>query len=121
MRWNDANSGRMSQAMAYMMYAEMVMYQKDTQRYAKALEYMQKIISSGSYKLNPDFANIWSESGEWCSESIWEINYEDANNERGWGSPLAVGGTVLPTLSRLIHGPVVMAGIKVATVGASYL
>ena len=98
MRWNDANSGRMSQAMAYMMYAEMVMYQKDTQRYAKALEGMQKIISSGSYKLNPDFANIWSESGEWCSESIWEINYEDANNERGWGSPLAVGGTVLPTL-----------------------
>jgi hypothetical protein len=98
MRWDDANSGRMSQAMAYMMYAEMVMYQKDTSRYAKALEYMNAIISSGSYKLNPDYANIWTESGEWCSESIWEINYNDDNNERGWGSPLAVGGTVLPTL-----------------------
>ena len=41
---------------------------------------------------------IWKESGEWCKESIWEVNYEDGNNERGWNSPLAIGGTVLPTL-----------------------
>ncbi len=27
-----------------------------------------------------------------------EINYEDGNNERGWSSPLAIGGTILPTL-----------------------
>ena len=27
-----------------------------------------------------------------------EINYEDGNNERGWNSPFAIGGTVLPTL-----------------------
>ena len=30
-------------------------------------------------------------------ESIWEVNYEDGNNERGWGSPLAIGDTLLPT------------------------
>ncbi|MBP7985042.1 MAG: RagB/SusD family nutrient uptake outer membrane protein, partial [Bacteroidaceae bacterium] len=42
--------------------------------------------------------DIWKESGEWCKESIWEINYDDNNNERGWGSPLAIGGTVMPTL-----------------------
>ena len=98
MRWETSQSGRVSQAMAWMMYAEMVMYQNDENRYAKALQGMQAIISSGQYSLNPSFANIWEESGEWCAESIFEINYEDGNNERGWSSPLAVGGTVLPTL-----------------------
>ena len=98
MRWDDSQAGRVSQAMAWMMYAEMVMYQNDESRYNKALQGMQAIISSGKYALNPDFANIWTESGEWSSESIFEINYEDNNNERGWSSPLAVGGTVLPTL-----------------------
>ena len=98
MRWDDTQAGRVSQAMAWMMYAEMVMYQNDASRYSKALQGMQAIINSGLYALNPDYANLWEESGEWCSESIFEINYEDANNERGWSSPLAIGGTVLPTL-----------------------
>ncbi len=98
MNWDSKNSGRASQAMGYMMYAEMVMYQNDEARYSKALGYMNEIISSGKYDLNPDFAALWEESGEWCEESIWEINYEDGNNKRGWGSPLATGGTVLPTL-----------------------
>lgn len=99
MRWDDANSGRMSQAMCYMMYAEMVMYQNDNTRYAKALKYMQEIINDKSnYGLVDDYASIWKESGEWCKESIWEVNYEDGNSERGWSSPLAIGGTVLPTL-----------------------
>ena len=80
------------------MYAEMVMYQKDTARYPKALQYMQEIIASNDYALNPDYANIWYAEGEWTKESIWEINYEDGGNERGWNSPLAIGGTVLPTL-----------------------
>lgn len=98
MRWDADNSGRVSLAMVYMMYAEMVMYQNDESRYEKALEYMNDIKDSGMYALNPDYANLWEESGEWCKESIWEINYEDNNNERGWGSPLAIGGTILPTL-----------------------
>lgn len=99
MRWDDKNSGRMSQAMCYMMYAEMVMYQNDKTRYPKALQYMQEIISDkNEYDLVDDFASIWKESGEWSKESIWEVNYEDGNNERGWGSPLAIGGTVMPTL-----------------------
>ena len=99
MRWDDKNCGRMSQAMCYMMYAEMVMYQNDKTRYPKALQYMQEIINDKSeYGLMDNFADIWKESGEWCKESIWEINYEDGNNERGWSSPLAIGGTILPTL-----------------------
>jgi len=98
MRWASTDAGRASQAMCYMMYAEMVMYQNDKERYPQALKYMQEIISSSDYALNANYANIWEESGEWTRESIWEINYEDGGNERGWSSPLAIGGTVMPTL-----------------------
>lgn len=94
----DKNIGRVSQAMGYMLYAEMVMYQNDNTRYSKALDYMKNIINNGNYGLLDNFADIWLESGEWSKESIFEINYNDDNNLRGWNSPLATGGTVLPTL-----------------------
>ena len=104
MRWAAAESGRVSQAMAYMLYAEMVMYQNDQSRYAQALGYMKQIINDANYSLNPDFANLWAEAGEWCSESIFEINYDDDNAQRDWATasnpypPLYAGGTVFPTL-----------------------
>ena len=56
MRWPAQDAGRVSQALAYMLYAEMVMYQKDTQRYAQALSFMKEIINSSDYELNPDYA-----------------------------------------------------------------
>jgi hypothetical protein len=91
--------GRVTQAMAYMMYAEMVMYQNDDSRFSKALGYMKEIIADSRFHLNPDFANIWETNGEWCNESIWEINYEHTISERDWGdAALNIGGTVLPTL-----------------------
>jgi hypothetical protein len=98
MKETDANLGRVTKAMAYMLYAEIVMYQNDATRYGKALDYMKEIINSGSYDLNPDYTKIFKESGEWCSESIFEVNYKDDNAIRDWSNPLAAGGTVLPTL-----------------------
>jgi hypothetical protein len=98
MKETDANCGRVTKAMAYMLYAEIVMYQNDESRYPTALNYMKEIIESGKYSLNSDYANIFRESGEWCDESIFEINYIDDNAIRDWSNPLAAGGTVLPTL-----------------------
>ena len=99
MRWDDKNAGRISQAMCYMMYAEMVMYQNDRARYPQALQYMQAIIGdTNDYDIVDDYASIWKETGEWCKESIWEINYESRIAERDWGNPTGIGGTVLPTL-----------------------
>lgn len=97
-RASDAEAGRVTTAMAYMLYTEIVMYQRDTQRYATALGYMREIINSPMYELVPDYGTIFTEAGEWSSESIWEINYISENAIRDWGSPLAAGGTVLPTL-----------------------
>ena len=98
MRWEVAESGRVSQAFAYMLYAEMVMYQNDAARYPQALTYMKQIIGDSSYSLNPDFADLWSENGEWCAESIFEINYNDDQAQRDWGTSMYAGGTVFPTL-----------------------
>ena len=99
MRWDNANAGRVSQAMAYMLYAELVMYQNDTARYPKALSLMKEIIASPEYQLNPDYADLWEESGEWCAESIFEINYNDDQAQRDWGwAALNAGGSVFPTL-----------------------
>ena len=62
MKETDANLGRVTKAMAYMLYAEIVMYQNDESRFATALRYMTEIINSGDYDLNPrlrrDFQRI---------------------------------------------------------------
>lgn len=95
---DNATFGRVSTAMAYMLYAEIVMYQNDETRYPTALKYMKEIIASPEYSLAPDYAQIFEEAGEWCQESIYEINYISENAARDWGAPLTAGGTVLPTL-----------------------
>lgn len=98
MRESSNNYGRVTKAMAYMLYAEIVMYKNDEGRYPKALQYMKEIIDSGDYSLVSDFAEIFKESGEWGTESIFEINYKDDNAARSWDNPLFAGGTVLPRL-----------------------
>ncbi len=94
MKAKVGDEGRVTKAMAYMLYAEAVLYQNDQSRYQTALNYMKEIISSGQYSLVSDFAGIWEESGEWCAESIWEINYISEGGVRDWGSSIATGGQV---------------------------
>lgn len=98
MKASSTELGRVTKAMAYMLYAEMVMYQNDQTRFAKALTFMKEIINSGEYDLLDDFSAIFAESGEWSNESIFEINYKDDNAARSWDNPIYSGGTVLPRL-----------------------
>lgn len=98
MKETSNNYGRVTKAMAYMLYAEIVMYQKDESRYPKALQYMQEIINSGEYDLVADYTGIFKEAGEWSKEAIFEINYKDDQAARSWDKPLTAGGTVLPRL-----------------------
>ena len=94
MKANVGDEGRVTKAMAYMLYTEAVLYQNDQTRYQTALNYMKEIISSGQYSLVSDFAGIWEESGEWCAESIWEINYISEGGIRDWDNSIATGGQV---------------------------
>ena len=56
MKASNSNQGRVTQAMTYMLYTEMVMYQNDESRFATALNYMNAIINSGSYDLVGDYS-----------------------------------------------------------------
>lgn len=99
MQWDDQNLGRMGQACAMMIYAEMVMYQQDQGRYAKALGYMRDVIGCGDFDLAPDYGGIFLESGEWSAESIFEICYKDDNAVRSWNDGYVnAGGTIYPRL-----------------------
>ena len=98
MRETAENYGRVTKAMAYMLYAEVVMYQKDEARYPTALSYMKEIIADSGYELVDDYATIFLNTGEWSSESIFEITYRANGSYRSWGSPLVAGGTVIPRL-----------------------
>lgn len=90
--------GRMTQAAAMMIYADYVMYQNDQSRYAKALKYMEDIITSRQYDLVKDYDFLFDKDHEWCSEIILDVNYVSKGGKRDWGSANATGGTVLPTL-----------------------
>ena len=98
MKETDENLGRVTKAMAYMLFAEIAMYQNNEEDMRTAAGFMSEIINSGMYALNPDYTNIFKESGEWTDESIYEINYKDDNAVRSWNNPLYPGGTVLPRL-----------------------
>ena len=101
MYWEGENRGRVSKAMAYMLFAELAMYQNDESRLPKALDYMKEIIADSHYDLLADYGILFKDEGEWGSETIFDINYKDDNAIRGWSpanNPRAAGGTVLPRM-----------------------
>ena len=101
MYWTGDDLGRVSKAMAYMLYAEITMYQNDASRLSTALTYMKEIIADTHYDLLSDYTILFKEEGEWGSETIFDINYKDDNAVRGWApnnNPRAAGGTILPRM-----------------------
>lgn len=98
MKWDDANRGRVTLGTAYMLYAELAMYQKDAAALPTAFKYMKEIIDSNKFSLVPNYGDIFKEAGEWGSESIFEIGYKDNGAQRSWNWVRGVGGTVLPRL-----------------------
>lgn len=98
MRQPDAKAGYLTKAFAYMLYAELVMYQKDEARYATALSYMKEIIADADYDLVDDYGTIFTLAGEWSKETIFEITYKADGQVRSYDNVLAAGGTILPQL-----------------------
>lgn len=93
-------AGRWTKAAMEMVYADMVMYQNDQTRYAKALGYMKEIINSGQYSLIPgdNYNDLFEQPTEWSNEIIMDVNYIAVGGTRDWGNYLGTGGTVLPEL-----------------------
>lgn len=75
--------GRVSKDAARVLRTKIILFHRDESRYSEALATMKEIISSSRYSLLPDFRKIWLKSGEFCSESIYELCYTGDNTDEG--------------------------------------
>lgn len=75
--------GRVSKDAARVLRTKIILFHRDESRYPEALAIMKEIISSSRYSLLPDFRKIWLKSGEFCSESIYELCYTGDNTDEG--------------------------------------
>ncbi|MCC8142474.1 MAG: RagB/SusD family nutrient uptake outer membrane protein [Tannerellaceae bacterium] len=94
MKTSAREAGRVTKAAAMMLKARVIMYQKDQNRYAEVMNDMQAIVSSGEYRLLDDFQQIWLREGEFCDESIFEVNH--LPDGKTWGTGWFGYGTNLP-------------------------
>ena len=86
MNTTGADAGRVNLATAFMLKARVVMYQRDTQRYAEVTSDMAEIINSKEFSLFDDFAAMWLDENEFSQESIFEVNHlpEGKTWDSGW-------------------------------------
>lgn len=75
--------GRADKGASEALLAKVYLYRKN---WAKAVELSESVINSGVYSLDPDYASLWRQKSENGSESIFEIQGQNA--EDGW----AIGG-----------------------------
>lgn len=78
--YSSDDNGRVSSGAAKALLAKVALYQK---KWALAQQMSQSLIQSGQYALMSDFGKIFRESGEFCSESIWEINCKGTDPAKG--------------------------------------
>lgn len=68
---NATENGRVTKGAVQALLAKVSLYQ---QKWAGAKAMCDAIISGNQYSLLSNYALIWRESGEFSSESIWEVN-----------------------------------------------
>jgi starch-binding outer membrane protein, SusD/RagB family len=66
-----AENGRVSKGAAQALLAKVYLYQ---QKWTQAKAMCDAVIASNQYSLISDYSLIWKEAGEFCRESIWEVN-----------------------------------------------
>jgi len=77
-KYSGTDLGRVTKGFAQALLTKVNLYAKN---YDKAKYWAQKVINSGEYKLDPDFAHIFSFDGENGIESIFEINFINSTTE----------------------------------------
>lgn len=75
-----SDRGRVSKGAAQALLAKVSLYQK---KWSRAKSLCDAIIGSGQYSLLANYSLLWRESGEFSSESIWEVNAVGTTPNRG--------------------------------------
>ena len=81
----DKNSfvhGRTNQDAARMLRTKLILFHRAESLYPQALADMRAIMNNG-YELMKDYGQIWLKAGEFCSESIYEIEFASDNQGEG--------------------------------------
>ncbi|PXY01327.1 RagB/SusD family nutrient uptake outer membrane protein [Marinifilum breve] len=77
---NSSDLGRATKGAAKTFLAKVYMYQKN---WDEAFKLTNEVIQSGEYSLVADYAQIWRESGENSSESIFEVQASGTTPNKG--------------------------------------
>ncbi|TXB70159.1 RagB/SusD family nutrient uptake outer membrane protein [Phaeodactylibacter luteus] len=72
---NAPQVGRASANAARALLGKVYLYQE---RFSEAATILENLINTGQYQLADDFAGIWEMSGENGAESVFEVQYSDA-------------------------------------------
>ncbi len=73
---------RISEGAAQAYLGKVYLYEE---KYDEAASMFAKVISSGEYDLEPDFADVWSVDAEFGTESLFEMSYT-AQEAYDWGT-----------------------------------
>jgi tetratricopeptide (TPR) repeat protein len=80
--YNAANQGRATKAAAQTLLARTYLQLGD---YASAKTELQKVVSSGLYKIVDNYLDLTNEEGEFNAESIFEVVYAPSGGAYNWG------------------------------------
>ena len=82
--WDPKFIGRVTSGAAWGLLAKVYLYEK---KWQLAMDAAGTVINSNQYDLKTNYEDIWKNSGENCSESVFEIQcYADANHPQGDGN-----------------------------------
>ena len=80
--YSDADKFRFSKGTAQAFLGKAYLYEK---KYSDAATILGQVISSGEYGLEPNFGDVWSQTNQFGTESLFEVSYT-AQEGYDWGT-----------------------------------
>ncbi len=103
-------TGRVTRGAAQALLGKVYVYQEN---YAAAIPLLREVIESGDYSLVDEYASLWENSGENGPESVFEVQYSDAEGA-GFGCLQCSEGNVAVGFNGIRNhtGPVYDSGFS---------
>jgi len=77
--------GRLTNGAAIALKAKLVLYKNDNAKMGEIASQLKTLIGTGAYALEADLNFVFSNSGEFCAESVFEVNHTSTTNWGDWG------------------------------------
>ncbi|MFT4758743.1 MAG: hypothetical protein ACI9XO_001306 [Paraglaciecola sp.] len=88
--------GRITKGAANALLGKVIMFQNDNSRMAEAAVYLEAVINTNLYDLEPEYGDIFKNANEFGIESVFEVQYSD-NRPGDFGGGFVAGATQNPT------------------------